>query len=43
MRNYLIYGVIISMLFVTAQMRGYSVVSVFQSAKWDRSGPGGHK
>lgn len=44
MRTYLIYGIIISTLFVTAHMRGYSIASVFQSAKWAHSaGPGGHK
>lgn len=43
MRTYVIYGIIISTLFVAAHVRGYSIASVFQSSTWDRGGPGGHK
>lgn len=43
MRTYLIYGIIVCTLFVAAHTRGYSVASVFPSAKWDHAGPGGHK
>ena len=43
MKTYLIYNVIICIVFVAAYSRGYSVSTVFQSTKFVRSGPGGHK
>lgn len=43
MKAYIVYGAIISMLFVAAHARGYAISTVFHAAAWSHQGPGGHK